>query len=1334
MVEIMAKGNVLMKKRTQHKPRFKLKWNVAFALMLLMNAGEMHEKSINYNNMDDTMLMAFTLAGWNHAGQKELLNITPESFFAPMALASTPVNLSGSTADWFPILNGANFDPYDDTQSNRKDVDLVGNVTDPLIYFHYYDGGTAGEANDSDDVISVRWRLGAEGTGGGTPPRITIYTLVGVDANSDGVLDCFISFDGGAGTKRTEVVGTGTGANDSPSTSSFTYTRNTVNTPYASYNWAVVFASATTYAESTNYDLDADGQTDVLVSTSIPWTHLKNFLAIEKGINITINTLVRYIAVTATQANSLNGDFGGVHDKNGDLNTTWEDLLAFSVPMSISEPFSTIQDSDGDGIADYLDIDDDDDGILDVDETEDNDQDGDTIVNRLDLDSDGDGISDNIEAQSVAAFVAPSGVDTDADGLDNTYDPDNGGTYIVLIDTDGDGLDDYLDLDSDGDGIRDSVEGTADFDGDGIPNYRDTDSDGDGIPDNIEAQSTAAYVAPSGNDTDGDGLDDAYDPDNGGVYIILVDTDSDGKYDYLDIDSDNDGIRDSIELNNNQDGDAQPNFRDTDSDGDGILDNIEAQTVAGYIAASGSDTDGDGLDNAYDPDNGGTYLTPVSTDGDGIADYLDSDSDGDGIRDSVEGTTDFDGDGIPNYRDTDSDNDSISDNVEAQSTSAFVAASGSDTDGDGLDNAYDPNNGGAFIVVVDTDGDGHVDYLDLDSDGDGIRDSVEGTTQTDADGIPNFRDLDSDGDGIPDIIEAQTTAGYINLAGTDTDNDGLDDSFDADNGGTYISPVDTDSDTTPDYLDTDSDNDSLLDVNESGLAALSGTDADNDGLDDSIDSNDATFGPANAGVNNPSVTLSNSDGTGDLDFRSGGYPLSGSVYSDANHNSNREFDETGTGQTLYVKLIQTGVTVDKATVDIVTGIFSFSNVSPGTYSLIVDTNNLDADVTATSPTSWIATERNLQVSSLIVNSYELTGINFGLYNGSKMSYTVFRDNGKSGATAYNAVKEATELGVDAIQIALTTSDELTTIDEQHTNGDGSVTLWIPHTYNGTSVKVISSIPNGTVPVSSNVGTTSGTMDLPNTKLSFTVSSGTSYTGSVLGIVTKSRLEIGMQKESLPGTAVFIPHQFTANSPGSISITTTITPDPNMAGWSAILYTDTNANGVLDSGEGVYSGTSSVITDQVVALILKVSIPSNAPIGGSALVDVDVSHSLSGTSPVVVLDYTNQDKISVNLSSSAGLELVKTTNKATALPGEQITYTVTYTNVSSGSLNTIVIRDATPSYTTFVSVGYGALPNSLTNCVTVSPSVGTSGIITWTFGGVLESGGSGTVTFTVQVEN
>lgn len=83
------------------------------------------------------------------------------------------------------------------------------------------------------------------------------------------------------------------------------------------------------------------------------------------------------------------------------------------------------------------------------------------------------------------------------------------------------------------------------------------------------------------------------------------------------------------------------------------------------------------------------------------------------------GDIDFDGDGINNDKDLDSDNDGIPDNIEAQTTIDYIAPNYIYT-ANGLDTAY-----GTGLIANDTDKQGNADYTDLDSDDDSIFDTLE---------------------------------------------------------------------------------------------------------------------------------------------------------------------------------------------------------------------------------------------------------------------------------------------------------------------------------------------------------------------------------------------------------------------------------------------------------------------------------------------------------------------------------------------------------------------------------------------------------------------------------
>jgi hypothetical protein len=118
---------------------------------------------------------------------------------------------------------------------------------------------------------------------------------------------------------------------------------------------------------------------------------------------------------------------------------------------------------------------------------------------------------------------------------------------------------------------------------------------------------------------------------------------------------------------------------------------------------------------------------------------------------------DTDGDGVPDYLDLDSDNDGIFDLIEAGHGQADTdhngvidgAQTGSGSNGlfDGVETSPDSNV--LNYTIKDSDGDSHIDAVELDSDNDGCHDVIEaGFNDSDGDGVPGHAPVTVDGNGI----------------------------------------------------------------------------------------------------------------------------------------------------------------------------------------------------------------------------------------------------------------------------------------------------------------------------------------------------------------------------------------------------------------------------------------------------------------------------------------------------------------------------------------------------------------------------------------------------------
>jgi uncharacterized protein (TIGR03382 family) len=241
----------------------------------------------------------------------------------------------------------------------------------------------------------------------------------------------------------------------------------------------------------------------------------------------------------------------------------------------------------------------------------------------------------------------------------------------------------------------------ADIDGDGVPDSTETmlgtdptklDSDGDGINDNIELSPTGSTTGP----------------------FSKIDTDGDGTIDALDLDSDNDCKTDATEVATWRDA-TKPGLASANCMAPTPVCNVLNGTCVAMCTADnqcGTATSGVVC-------NGGVCVAGCrGTGGNGCPAGATCSS-----TTSAVGTcgmaADTDGDGVPDAVETmlgtdptkaDSDGDGINDNVELSPTGSSTGP----------------------YAKIDTDGDGKIDALDLDSDNDCKSDTFEKTTWRDA--------------------------------------------------------------------------------------------------------------------------------------------------------------------------------------------------------------------------------------------------------------------------------------------------------------------------------------------------------------------------------------------------------------------------------------------------------------------------------------------------------------------------------------------------------------------------------------------------------------------------
>ena len=158
----------------------------------------------------------------------------------------------------------------------------------------------------------------------------------------------------------------------------------------------------------------------------------------------------------------------------------------------------------------------------------------------------------------------------------------------------------------------------------------------------------------------------------------------------------------------------------------------------------------------------------------------------------------------------------------------------------------------------------------------------------------------------------------------------------------------------------------------------------------------------------------------------------------------------------------------------------------------------------------------------------------------------------------------------------------------------------------------------------------------------------------------------------PGTIVYS-HTVTnnGNEPADISFTI----DSNQPDWTYQISTD-GGNSWVDASSATIDDLDAGDSREVQ---VRVIVPDGEAVGTVDAADITASATFDsgGTAEDTATDTTTV--------VGGDLRLEKQVDKTTADPGEELTYTITATNIGTADLTQVIISDPLPNYTDFVSV-------------------------------------------------
>ena len=269
-------------------------------------------------------------------------------------------------------------------------------------------------------------------------------------------------------------------------------------------------------------------------------------------------------------------------------------------------------------------------------------------------------------------------------------------------------------------------------------------------------------------------------------------------------------------------------------------------------------------------------------------------------------------------------------------------------------------------------------------------------------------------------------------------------------------------------------------------------------------------------------------------------------------------------------------------------------------------------------------------------------------------------------------------------------------------------------------------------------------------------SGVSANGLTTGTASNVATLLGIATPTItksftaPGIDLFDPSTitYTITNPNGVALsgatfTDSFSHNPT-SGTAGYTVASTAFGGTCTGVTGLPAAGASTLTPVIASLLpgsCTITVPVTAsettgpfPIAYGSVSLTGVTVTLT-SSPSTITATGAAPSIPTLTVSKLPLTVSKTVNAPNATPGSLVSYTINYSNPNlSMSYQNLVLTDTVPTYTTFQSASCGALPAGITSCSIAAPAVGSTGTtVTWTLGGTLNAGASGTLGIQVQLK-